>query len=60
MFNLSTKKKPKLDFNTNKLFVKINKEQLIPEVISAKAQVCSEQTVEPEEACLGDALFEIY
>jgi hypothetical protein len=60
MFNLIINKKPKLNFNTNKLIVKIHREQLDQKAISAKAQMTSKQTVEPEEASLGEALFEIY
>lgn len=60
MFKIAANKKANLDFNTNKLIIKLNKKALTDTTISPKELNLTEQDVKPVVEQSNEPMFEIY
>ena len=60
MFKILTNKKAKLDFNTNKLIIKLNKKALINAAIRPKELNLNSQDIKPVAEQLNEPMFKIY
>ena len=60
MFKILTNKKAKLDFNTNKLIIKLNKKALINAAIRPKELNLTSQDIKPVAEQVNEPMFEIY